>query len=629
MEPDSELDRAVADILSALSDARIEEALAGINTLSQRIGGAPIVFHLVGLASLRLNEPGKAVEALLAAHEAEPDIREYSGALSIVMSKVGRLVDSLFYQKLSIAATREAGFPGLVPSWLGNFAEEFQNIAEAPLMRAANAAFARGDYAVAATSFKQECEVDPGSVPAWRGLAFAALLDGKPFRAVAAAERLVELEPSKAEHHALLGRCLAHTARFDEAMAAHRRAELLEPADADLAWQTIATAAQRPNIALPELTGIITRWGQHFTPARRSAAEPRDLSMRRLRVGLVSSHWGEGEGLDALVPVLELLDRRRIELFCYAAGLTGAALAVRMRQRSNHWCDLQDLDDATAEIVVRNDDLDLLIDLDGPTRSARPGLFAARPAALAFSVYGIAEAAAALGFDGVIGDAAAYPADAPGTVIRVTGGLAALPSSLTPLSRPPRDDRPTVFGSLAYRWQIGPETVAAWAALLTAAPGTILALNLERLGGLEAAHDLAGRYAGLLPRDRVLTSNADAALTDYLLSVDVLLDPIGNPHPDEGLAAVALGVPIVTCRSTMPRTALLATWLETAGLGDLVAGDRDEYVEVAARFAAAGERAALIDRVTAAATAEMAAGAMRQSALLGAALFAAASGTAA
>jgi protein O-GlcNAc transferase len=629
MEPDSELDRAVADILSNLSEVRVEEALAGINTLSQRIGGAPIVFHLVGLASLRLNEPGKAVEALLAAHEAEPDIREYSGALSIVMSKVGRLVDSLFYQKLSIAATREAGFPGLVPDWLGNFAEEFQNIAEAPLLRAANAAFARGDYAAAATSFKQECEVDPGSVSAWRGLALAALLDGKPFRAVAAAERLVALEPGEAEHHALLGRCLAHTARFDEAMAAHRRAELLAPADADLAWQTIATAAQRPGIALPELTGIMTRWGQHFTPARAAAPEPRDLTMRRLRVGIVSSHWGEGEGLDTLVPVLELLDRRRIELFCYAAGLTGAALAVRMRQRSNHWCDLQDLDDATAEIVVRNDDLDLLIDLDGPTRSARPGLVAARPAALGFSVYGIAEAAQALGFDGVIGGESAYPAGAPGTVIRVPGGLAALPSSLTPLSRPPRDDRPTVFGSLAYRWQIGPETVAAWAALLAAAPGTVLALNLERLGGLEAAHDLAGRYAGLLPRDRVLTSNADAALTDYLLSVDVLLDPIGNPHPDEGLAAVALGVPIVTCRSILPRTALLATWLDTAGLGDLVAGDRDEYVEVAARFAAAGERSALIDRVTAAATAEMSAGAMRQSAKLGAALFAAASGTAA
>ena len=155
LEPDHELDRAVAEILSCLAENRIEEALAAIDALAKRVGGTPLVFHLVGLASLRLNEPGKAVEALLQAHEAAPDVREYSGALSIVMSKVGRLVDSLFYQKLSIAATREAGFAGLVPDWLGNFAEAFSNNVEAPLMRAAQAALARGDYSAAATSFQK------------------------------------------------------------------------------------------------------------------------------------------------------------------------------------------------------------------------------------------------------------------------------------------------------------------------------------------------------------------------------------------------------------------------------------------------------------------------------------------
>ena len=629
LEPDHELDRAVADILSCLAENRIEDALAAIDALAKRVGGTPLVFHLVGLASLRLNEPGKAVEALLQAHEAAPDVREYSGALSILMSKVGRLVDSLFYQKLSIAATREAGFPGLVPDWLGNFADAFSNIVEAPLMRAAQAALAGGDYAAAATSFQKECQIDPGSIAARRGLAFATLLDGKPFRAVEAAEQLVALAPGEAEHHALLGRCLAHAARFDEALAAHRKAELLQPDDAGLAWQTVATAAQRPEVPPSELAGIMTRWGKRFGPAAPEPAAPRDLTMRKLRLGIVSAHWAEGEGLDTLVPVLELLDRRRIELFCYAAGLSGAGLAVRTRQRSNHWCELQDLDDATAELVLRNDELDLLIDLDGPTRCARPGLFAARPAAQVLTLYGLAEAAPSLGFDGVLGDATAYPADTPGRVVRVPGGLATLPSSIVPLTRPPREARPIVFGTLAYRWQIGPETVAAWAALLAAAPEATLVLNLDRLGGLEAANDLAALYAAQLPRDRVLTSASGEALTDYLLSVDLLLDPIGNPHPDEALAALALGTPVLTCRSAMPRSALLASWLDGAGLTELVASDRADYVRAAAGFAVEAERAAITARVVAAVATELAEGAMRQAAQLGAALFAAATGQAA
>ena len=107
MEADFDLAKAVADVLASLSEGRIEDALAEVDALAKRLGGTPLVFYLVGLTSLRLNEPGKAVEAFLSAHHAEPETREYNEALSIVLSKVGRLVDSLYHQKLAIAATRE------------------------------------------------------------------------------------------------------------------------------------------------------------------------------------------------------------------------------------------------------------------------------------------------------------------------------------------------------------------------------------------------------------------------------------------------------------------------------------------------------------------------------------------
>ena len=626
IETDLALPPAVAEILSSLADGRIEDALAGINGLSRRLGGIPVVFHLVGLASLRLNEPGKAVEAFLSAHNAAPDLREYSEALSIVMSKVGRLVDSLYYKKLSIAATRESDIPGLLPDWMGNFAEAFRNIAEAPLMKAATAAFARGDYAAAAEFFQKETEVAPDSVEAWHGLARAHLLANQPFQAVAAAEQLVLVGPDEAGHHALLGRCLAHAGRFDEALAVHRRAEALRPLDADLAWGTIVTAAERPGIALAELTRHMVRWGERFTARREPAPARRELGARRIRLGILSAHWAEGDGLDTLVPVIELLDRKRIELFCYAAGVVDAPLAIRVRQRASTWCDLRDLDDDTARVIVANDDLDLLIDLDGPTRCARPALFAARPAALALSAYGIAEGAQALGFDGVIGDAAA---DAPGIVLRVPGGIAALPSNLQPLARPERETRPTVFGSLAHGWQISAETVAAWGALLAAAPETLLVLDLERLGGLEAAHSLATRFGSVLPPDRVLTFDGRVQQTPYFFAVDLLLDPLDNPQPEEALASITLGTPVITCRSEMPRASLLATWLETAGLAELVAADPAGYVAAAASLSDPVRREALGERIAALVRTELADGAARQAARLGAVLHAAVTGSAA
>ena len=625
-EADFDLAKTVADVLSSLSEGRIEDALAAVDALAKRLGGTPLVFHLVGLTSLRLNEPGKAVEAFLSAHHAEPETREYNEALSIVLSKVGRLVDSLYHQKLAIAATRELGIPGILPDWMGNFAEAFASISEAPLMKAAEAAFARGDYPAAISSFQKETEVAPDSTAAWRGLILSYLLDGKPFESVAAAEKLVALGPDDADHQALLGRCLAHAGRFEDALAVHRRAESLRPRDADLAWQSIMTAAERPGIALSELTRFMTRWGERFLPPAGAAPKPEraDLATRRLRLGIISSHWADGDGLDTLIPVIELLDRKRIELFCYAGGVVDASLAVRARQRANAWCDLRELDEATTIVVVANDELDILLDLDGPTRGAHPTLFAARPAALALSVYGIAAGAPALGFDGVIGDPAAYETEAPGRVLRISGGLATLPSNLTPLERPARAGAPIVFGSLAHFWQIGPETVAAWSAILDALPAATLVLDRQRLGGLKGANELANRYGTTLPPDRVMTADPGDNLVEYLMAVDLLLDPLDNPQPDEALAALTLGVPVLTCRSAMPRASMLATWLETAGLAELGAGNAPDYIAAAAGLAAPGGREAIAACVAAAVESARAAGPSRQAAALGAALYAAA-----
>jgi predicted O-linked N-acetylglucosamine transferase (SPINDLY family) len=333
----------------------------------------------------------------------------------------------------------------------------------------------------------------------------------------------------------------------------------------------------------------------------------------------------EGEGLDTFVPVLELLDRRRIELFCYADGRLNAPLAVRARQRANSWFDLDGVDDATAALVIANDDLDVLIELDGPTRCTRPALFAGRPSALALAAYGVAEVAPALGFDGSIGPQSAWSTEVADRIVGIPGGIAALPTNLLPIRHEPRESGPTVFGTLAQRWQIGAETAAAWAAILAALPEATLVLNLERLGGLEAAHDLALRFGAILPQDRVLSIGRGDTLTDYLRAIDILLDPIDNPHPDEALAALALGMPVLTCRSAVPRASMLAAWLEAAGLEELVAADRAAYEAAAARYGEPPARRALAERVGIVADAELTEGPARQAARLGAALEAAVS----
>jgi protein O-GlcNAc transferase len=599
----------VSQTMAALAADDVAAALQLIGAVQAEQPDSALAYHLVGLASLRLNEPGKAVEALEQAHRLAPSAREHAEILSVLYSKLGRITDSLYYKKLVLAATETTGFPDLAPSWVGSFDQAFFSIEERPLLRDAEKCAATGDYAGAADWFRKESEANPSSAEAWRGLALMHLLSDRPFDGLQAMNRLRALDWNSTADLALHGELSALAGQFEPAMALHLRAARHNPEDANLAWQAVRTIARRPGYPRAALDDALSAWGLRFRPPgeRPAPAGAAELAQRHLRLGILSTSWANGGGLDLIIPVIEQLDRRRVRLTVYASGLVRSPLARRARARSDQWQDLSDLDDETAGLIIRNDALDLLIDLDGPTRSTRPALFAGGPAGITLSLYGAPAAAAALGCDGAIGDDLAYP-EGTRRAIRVPGGLASLPNDLPAIERKPAHAGSCIFGTIAARWQIGPATIAAWADILAALPGSKLVLDLALLGGPLAAADFQHQVQAHLSADRVLLKTEASPLAGYLQEIDILLDPLDNPHPDEIVAGIAAGFPAVTCLSATPRAALLASWLERLGLGELVAADASDYIAKAIELADPAARNDMIAKLSIAIAAERADG---------------------
>jgi tetratricopeptide (TPR) repeat protein len=572
-------DEAIAAALDAIAANDLDSGIE----LAQRVDAlepnSNIGLHLVGLISLRLNEPGKAVEAFEAASRIAPDVREHIDALAIVFSKTGRLVDGLFYGKLATAATKDTGIPGMLPDWLGTFDQAFYKIDDRPLIKQGQRLFAAGDYPGAGEAFRREVELDSRSVEGWRGFARALYHARKYDDALVASNALVSVTDTRAADLSVHGLVLAGTGRFDEALVAGREAEALEPEDAAIAWRTVQTQGCRTNGDAAGFSALVESWGRRFvTSALRPApADPAAFFTRRVRLGVMSGHWAHGDGLDLIVSILEQLDRRGVELFVYADGLVDASLARRLRARANVWQDLSDLDSETAGFVVRNDALDVLIDLDDPLVTNHAAVIAQAPAPIALALHGDPATALAMGFTGVLGDRAAYATDDP-RIVGIEGGLVGQPVDLPPLD-PAAVRTPgtmAAFGTLAEGWQIGETTLAAWSAILTALPGAVLVLDDARLGGIDTAKRIAGR----LPQDR-LRLREPGSDQDYLASVDLLLDPIGNPFPDGLIAAAAQGTPGLTCRAKPVRANLAAGWLDRVGLPVLVADTAEDYVRKA------------------------------------------------
>jgi tetratricopeptide (TPR) repeat protein len=568
---------ATEQALSLLAAGDAKGALAITEQLAQALPGSSLPSHLIGLVSVALAEPGKALKAFNLAHELGPEVREHAEALGIVHAHLGRVVDSLYFGKLATAATLEIGVPGLLPDWLGTFKEAFFAMKEAPLLKEAAARREDGDLAAAETLYRKATEVEPRAAAPWRGLARTLLALGRALDAVEAAARLVEADEAGPADRSLYAEALGEAGRIDEALGAHRRVGAMTTDDPAIAFALVRTLARRPMPDDATLASAAAAFRRRFEPGLAKPPRPAagELRSRRLRLAVLSSRWLPGDGLDLVAPVLRALDPRLVELFVYAAEAGGSPIARVLRGRADHWHDMGPLDDDTVSFMLRNDAPDVVIDLDGPTRCARPVPLLSAAAPLALTLNGLSGAASALGLDGVVAGPNA-PAGA-GLVLRLQGGALALPVDLP---RPLEGERPSggppVFGTLSAWGGVGGEAAQAWAEILHAIPGATLRLEASSLGGLRAAGAALDRFEDLAPPGSVHVVEMDELA--YLGSVDLLLESPANPHPDAAVAATALGVPVVTARRGHPRGTLLADWLDRIGLQRLALADLREMV---------------------------------------------------
>jgi predicted O-linked N-acetylglucosamine transferase (SPINDLY family) len=563
-----------------INDIAGEPSTAGYKTA--------LVYHLIGLVSLYLDETSRAVEAFETAHKLAPDIRDHLEALAALYARLGRVVDALFYGKMAVTAKRRVGIPGVLPVWLGSFEQHFYRIEDQPLQKRAARAALKEDWAATEKYFRQSVEVDTEDAGAWRGLALALRRLHRPHEALDALIALHRLVPDDIDDIAALGDTMALLGVWDQAAECARHAAARRPGDIDLAWLPVRTLLADPATSRTDAAAAIAAWSAGATAAiealtDRPACEPLKAD-RRLRVGLVSSCWQDGGGLDLIVPLLNALPRHTVELHVYADGYARTPLARRLQTAALSWQEIGELDDETTAYILGNDRLDVLIDCDGPHRRRRHALFLYRPVPLMLSLGDLPETTQYAGFDAVLGDNGTYPeATDADRLIRVEGVNASLPADLALLTTPV-EKRPApgiAFGLVSGPGRITREAAALWTRLLGERHEARLLLSPARLGGPRGAEAVQAMFQGTGVERQVAVEQDEG----YLGIIDVLLDPPGNISGDALVIHAAAGIPVVTMPGVLPSSRVLGAWLARIGLGDWVTSDEPSYV-AAARAAA-------------------------------------------
>ncbi|MEY5100788.1 MAG: hypothetical protein RJA36_3507, partial [Pseudomonadota bacterium] len=299
---------------------------------------------------------------------------------------------------------------------------------------------------------------------------------------------------------------------------------------------------------------------------------------------------------------LRELDRSCIELFVYFTGVSYDEQTRLAQRRAEHWVESTTLNDAQLARRIDADGIDLLLDLAGHTGQQRMSLFAQRAAPVQASYLGYPGSTGVPHIDWLIGDGVVTPEQDDGLCSERVARLPQTVFCYAPEADYPYPDfterhaqRPLTFGSFNNVPKLTSRTLALWARVLDAVPGSRLLLKAPSFGDASAVRAFGARLARLgVDPGRVEfrgPSGLDDMMAEYA-DVDIALDPLPYNGGTTSLQAMWMGVPVLTLAGGHFVSRMGASFMGGAGLGDWVARDEDDYIEIAVRMAA--DRQALL-----------------------------------
>lgn len=431
----------------------------------------------------------------------------------------------------------------------------------------------------------------------------------------------------------MLGDFLFNSRRFDEAWTCYREIYAADKADLNALFQLVAVGLHRADweglldnieelreksrgfsadmmgeplicLAFPRLepqehgrvacnkaNSILRAIAPYLTPVSKSPQAC--SSARRLKVGYISGDFRVHAVGQLIAELIERHDHVHFEFTGYATTRSdGSEIRSRLEAAFDRFVNLGDMVAVKAASIIRQDELDILVDLSGWTTYHSQEALAMRCAPVQATWLGYA---GSLGrpelADYVIGDPVVTPlSDAAHYAERIAQLPGCyLPYDTTRLTGPPTTREAHglpadafVFCSFNAVHKYNPALFDLWCDILRQAPGSVLWLSNAGDGIVAALRrEVAARG---IAAERLVFADRVPGFADHLARVrlaDLALDPFPYNSHSTGMDMMWAGVPLLALRGESFAGRVGASMLVAAELDELIADNPGNYLETA------------------------------------------------
>ena len=316
----------------------------------------------------------------------------------------------------------------------------------------------------------------------------------------------------------------------------------------------------------------------------------------RIRVAYLSANFHDHAIAYLMAGLFERHDRDRFEVFGVSYGsTTTGAMHARIAKSFEHFVDVRNCNEEQIAGLLREREIDIVIDLMGFTGGSRPDILAKRPAPVQVNYLGYPGTMGAAFVDYILADRFVIPEASrmhyAENVVYLPDTFQANDSDRQVVGAAPLrgevqlPERGFVFCSFNNNYKINPDTFDVWMRILSRVGHSVLWL----LGGNAAVVDnlrIEAERRGIEPSRLRFAPKVPYA--DYLTryrTADLFLDTLPFNAGTTASDALWAGLPVLTVSGEAFASRMAGSLLQCAGLPELVTGSLEDYEALAVRLA--------------------------------------------
>jgi len=570
--------------LTLMARGRLEEAAACYHRAIQLNPNFAEAHVNLGNALARQDKPHEAIRYYQEALRLKPDYAEAHMNLGNVLQSQGQSDEAVARYEQAL---------GLKP----DYAEAYNNLGKvlADIDRLGEAE----------NSYRQALRLRPDFALAHYNLGILLAQLGSVEEAIVCYRQALCFKPDYAEAYMNLGGIFLSQGLLEQAVASYQQALRLQPDKPEFHSNVLFCMNFDPHADPDAVFAEHRRWGQTWCDVRRAMCDvktgssdiaPRTSHLahndpeRRLRIGYVSPDFRSHPVARYFEPVLAHHDPRQVEVYCYAEIQRPDAVTTRLQNYVQGWRWTCGQTDTQVAECIRNDRIDILVDLAGHTAGNRLLVFAHKPAPVQATWLGYMNTTGLSPVDYRLTDDHLDPPDQP---IRDTEELVRLPGGMCcfapPVDAPAVAPLPALqrgsltFGSLGSLSKLNAQVFDLWSQVLKAVPTARLLMFHHTLTGAALEHihrQFTDRGIATGRLDLRRGSFAPGYLGVYA-EIDVSLDTFPCTGGVTTCESLWMGVPVLSLCGVRPAGRNSAALLARVGLGDWAVQTPAQYLAFA------------------------------------------------